>query len=228
MSSDTQMDGGDTVIVSLGKTPATSKRIDEDTAIHVCWDCNARFTRLEHLKRHITSLHITSPKSHGCEYCGKSFSRRYRIPIVTDVPHILTNDAEMFFSATTNLVVQRRKAKPIKQIKPEDIRAPTGLKGTNCKRPKVIKTSAPLATIAYIDSPLTGNYSPRRNLVRTGTPYTFHQSLIVEQRLYLHLVTRLTCFCFRLQPARPNFDRHQILSPQSRLVTIRDSNLRRK
>jgi hypothetical protein len=32
---------------------------------------------LEHLKRHITSLHITAPKVHRCEFCGKSFSRRY-------------------------------------------------------------------------------------------------------------------------------------------------------
>ena len=49
----------------------------DDAAIHVCWDCNARFTRLEHLKRHITSLHITAPKSHQCEFCSKRFSRRF-------------------------------------------------------------------------------------------------------------------------------------------------------
>jgi uncharacterized Zn-finger protein len=49
----------------------------EDTAVHTCWECSARFTRLEHLKRHITSLHRSHhEKPHGCEFCGKRFSRR--------------------------------------------------------------------------------------------------------------------------------------------------------
>ncbi|KAI9743674.1 MAG: hypothetical protein M1818_002990 [Claussenomyces sp. TS43310] len=48
-----------------------------DQAPHACPECNARFTRLEHLKRHITSLHHGhSPKPHGCQSCGKRFSRR--------------------------------------------------------------------------------------------------------------------------------------------------------
>lgn len=42
---------------------------------HVCWKCNAKFTRLDHLKRHIHSVYL-SPKSHSCESCGKRFSRR--------------------------------------------------------------------------------------------------------------------------------------------------------
>lgn len=41
----------------------------------MCWKCNAKFTRLDHLKRHIHSVYL-SPKSHSCEFCGKRFSRR--------------------------------------------------------------------------------------------------------------------------------------------------------
>ncbi|KAF2802341.1 uncharacterized protein BDZ99DRAFT_577019 [Mytilinidion resinicola] len=48
-----------------------------DPAPHACRECNARFTRLEHLQRHITSLHRGhSPKPHPCQYCGKRFARR--------------------------------------------------------------------------------------------------------------------------------------------------------
>jgi len=54
-----------------------AKERQDDAAIHVCWDCNARFTRLEHLKRHITSLHITASKNHECEFCEKRFGRRF-------------------------------------------------------------------------------------------------------------------------------------------------------
>ena len=48
-----------------------------DSGLHSCQDCNAQFTRLEHLKRHATSLHGSlSAKPHRCQFCGRRFSRR--------------------------------------------------------------------------------------------------------------------------------------------------------
>jgi uncharacterized Zn-finger protein len=60
---------------SPSRTSVVTSPDREAIAPHVCGKCNARFTRLDHLKRHIASLYET-PKSHACQYCGKKFSRR--------------------------------------------------------------------------------------------------------------------------------------------------------
>jgi uncharacterized Zn-finger protein len=44
---------------------------------HVCSECNTSFGRLEHLKRHVATLHqARDGKAHPCEHCAKRFSRR--------------------------------------------------------------------------------------------------------------------------------------------------------
>ena len=40
--------------------PQQAQGTHDDAAIHVCWDCNARFTRPAHLKRHIISQHLSA------------------------------------------------------------------------------------------------------------------------------------------------------------------------
>ncbi|KAI9753282.1 MAG: hypothetical protein M1815_006277 [Lichina confinis] len=48
--------------------------IDDLTKQYKCEECDQRFRRQEHLKRHHRSLH-TGHKPHGCPRCPKSFSR---------------------------------------------------------------------------------------------------------------------------------------------------------
>lgn len=48
--------------------------VDDSEKAFVCEDCNRRFRRQEHLKRHYRSLH-TREKPFECDECGKKFSR---------------------------------------------------------------------------------------------------------------------------------------------------------
>ncbi|KAK9465622.1 hypothetical protein V1512DRAFT_194406, partial [Lipomyces arxii] len=39
-----------------------------------CMECNRKFRRREHLKRHISTLHQRE-KPYACEFCSRRFSR---------------------------------------------------------------------------------------------------------------------------------------------------------
>lgn len=54
-----------------------SEHRSSNAEAHKCSACKACFTRIEHLRRHITSIHSgQSLKPHTCEFCGKGYSRR--------------------------------------------------------------------------------------------------------------------------------------------------------
>jgi hypothetical protein len=59
------------------------KQLLERVSSHVesqqrsCQECDAKFSRLEHLKRHIASHHCDEQlKPHVCSHCGKGYTRR--------------------------------------------------------------------------------------------------------------------------------------------------------
>lgn len=64
----------DTKPIAVYRRGRKPSPVDDSEKTFVCEDCNRRFRRQEHLKRHYRSLH-TREKPFECDQCGKKFSR---------------------------------------------------------------------------------------------------------------------------------------------------------
>ncbi|CAH8640118.1 unnamed protein product, partial [Dicrocoelium dendriticum] len=60
---------------------------------HTCTNCGKSFTRADHLRTHLRSVHLKL-RDHICKYCGKAFSSRSNLCIHTKAIHLSECDIE--------------------------------------------------------------------------------------------------------------------------------------
>lgn len=71
----------------------------ENGCTTVCSVCGRRFSRPDHLKRHVTQMHAPT-KAHSCQDCGASFARRCEALVVRDKSEQLMSVPAMLSVAT--------------------------------------------------------------------------------------------------------------------------------